>query len=114
MRSLIHFCPFCQGRLEVWVHEHRTIYGCINEKCILDDMPRYQATYNNYPTHLIGYTFMLDKYYIQISYLNRTTIIHRLEGCMLFDSIEIPRAFLIDFSDLDSFLAKIKTILTFS
>lgn len=114
MRSLIHFCPFCDDRLEIWPHEFHTIYGCINEKCINDDMLRYQVMYNNYPTVLMGYTFMLDKYYIQISYRNHNTTISRLEGCMLFDSIQVPAPLSVDFDDLNSFLNKIKTILVFS
>jgi hypothetical protein len=114
VRSLVHFCPFCDGRLEIWHHDFHTIYACCNEGCVNDDMPRYQATYNNYPTVLTGYIFMLDKYYVQISYANQITVISRLEACMLFDTMQLPRALSIDFEDLDTFLNKIKTILTFS
>jgi hypothetical protein len=114
MKGLIHFCPFCSGRLNIWVHEFYTSYGCVDDNCVNDDMPRYQITYNNYPTFLIGYTFMLDKYYIQINYPNQITTISRLEACFLFDNIELPTALIVDFNNLETLLNKIKTILTFS
>lgn len=57
---------------------------------------------------------MLDKYYIQISYLNNTTTVSRLEGCMLFDTIEIGKIFQLDFNYLDDYLDKIKTMLVLS
>lgn len=114
MRSLIHFCPFCNDRLEIWHNDYCTMYSCTNIDCINDDMPRYKVIYNNYPTYLTGYVFMLDKYYIQIDYTNQITVISRLEGCMLFNSIQVAAPLSVDFDDLDAFLDKIKTILIFS
>lgn len=114
MKSWIHFCPFCSNRLEIWPSVYHTTYACINEGCVVDDMPRYQVTYNSYPTKLLSTTFMLDKYYIQISHLNNTTTISILEGCLLLNTIEIPKLFPLDFEQIDEYLKKIKTILVFS
>lgn len=107
-------CPFCKQRLKIWPSEWHTNYGCDNPKCVQEDMPRYQVTYNNYPTSLASRCFMMDNLYIRIDYPNNCTIISKLDSCFLFDSVQIPRALDISLKDPYSALKKIKMLMTFS
>ncbi len=84
------------------------------EKCVVDEVARYQVSYKNYPTIIQSKAFVLDKYYVQIDYLQSKTIISTLEICFLIDSVEIPRILDVDFKSLDITLDKIKTLLIFS
>lgn len=107
-------CPFCHSRLQVWVFPFHTTYGCDASMCVNDDMPRYQITYNNYPTSLLSRVFMIDDYYIKIDYVNQKTIISILEACFLMATIELPRIFHFNKENPADILAKIKTLLIFS
>ncbi len=107
-------CPFCSSKLQGWTHSFHTTYACIAEECIVDGMPRYQIGYNNYPTKLSFRTFMLDKYYVQINYENKATIISILEACFLLDSLEISRVLEVDFKNMDALLTKVKMLVLFS
>lgn len=107
-------CPLCLSRLEVWPFPFHTTYGCIAKECVNDDMPRYQVTYNNYPTYLVSRVFMLDPYYIIVNYRDNCTVISKLEACLLFDSVQIPRALDIDLKRPLDIVPKIKTLMIFS
>jgi hypothetical protein len=107
-------CPFCQSRLKVWPDIFRTSYGCDNPKCEQDAMPRYIVGYNNYPTYLVTRTLMIDDCYIQIDYRNKCTVISKLIGYILLDSVQIPRALDIDLKNPRSIMIKIHTLMTFS
>jgi phenolic acid decarboxylase len=107
-------CPFCNMRLQVWQHAFETIYACVENNCIVDDMPRYQIAYNNYPTYLLFKTFMLNNFYVQINYSDNETVISRLKACFLFDTIKLRRALSVDFNNLQDLIDKINTLLIFS
>lgn len=107
-------CPFCGSKLEVWTDVLHTVYGCAASGCVNDDMPRYMAKYNNYPTYLVSKTFMMDDLYIQVDYKQNYTIIHRLEACCLFDSVQIPRALDVSMKNPKDIIPKIRILMTFS
>lgn len=87
----------------------------MDKDCINDDMPRYQVTYNNYPTFLISRVFMFEMvYYVIVNYRDNCTVISKLMACVLLDSIQIPRALEIDLSNPHAIMPKIKTLMTFS
>ncbi len=93
---------------------YHTTYGCDSVVCAVDDMPRYQISFNNYPTYLLSKTFMLDNFYVQINYYANETVISKLEACFLFDTVILPKALPVDFHKLQDFLNKINTLLIFS
>jgi hypothetical protein len=108
-------CPFCHSRLEVWPFQFHTTYGCVAEECVNDDMPRYQITYNNYPTFLISRVFMFNKdIYVVVNYRDNCTVISKLEACLLFDTVQIPRALDVDLKRPFDILPKIRTLMVFS
>lgn len=107
-------CPFCKEKLKVWRHDLHTTYGCDKEDCAVDDMPRYQISYWNYPTRLVGCTFMLDQYYIQVNYEAKQTTISTLYVCFLKDPITIPAVLAVNFKKQEEMLHKIRTWLLFS
>ncbi len=108
-------CAFCKSKLDVWPYPLHTTYGCMNKDCINDDMPRYQVTYNNYPTFLISRTFMFkDDWNIIVNYRDNCTIVSKLMACIIYDSVQIPRALDVDLSNPYSIIPKIKTLMTFS
>lgn len=107
-------CPFCSNRLSIWKAALHTTYGCMMAGCEVGGMTRYQVTYLNYPTRLLSKTFMLDKFYIQINYDSKKTVISILEACFLLESIEVNRAMEIDFSRSEELVDKIKMLYLFS
>jgi hypothetical protein len=107
-------CPFCRVRLTSYHYPTHAAYVCEDAGCINDDMPRYQVSYNNYPTCLISRTFMLDKYYIHIDYKQDTTTISVLEACFLLDSVRVAKALAINLNDIVTAAEKIKTLMVFS
>jgi hypothetical protein len=107
-------CPFCKARLQVWQEMFHTTYGCNQIGCVVDDMPRYQITFNNYPTYLLSKTFILDKYYIQIDYPNNKTTVSKLVACFLIDTIQLERCLAVNFNNPQDLINKINTLLIFS
>lgn len=107
-------CPFCRTRLTVFEYPSHTVQLCENHGCMNDDMTRYSVSYNNYPTFLQSRIFMMDKFYIQIDYRNNKTIISKLEACFLFDSIQLPKAIVVDLKNPFKILPKIKILMMFS
>src|SRR5574338_970545 len=106
-------CAFCKSRLEVWPFPFHTTYGCIAKDCVNGDMPRYQITYNNYPTFLISRVFMFGtNYYVIVNYRDKCTVISKLEACVLTSSFRIPRALDIDLHNPYNSLPKLKTLMT--
>lgn len=112
MRVPVHFCPFCKARLSIFDNGEWNTYICL--ACQEHDVMKYRVDYWKYPTRLMAHAFTLDKYYVQISYVNKNIIVSRLEACMLFDSIQINKLIPIDFYNTQDFLNRIKTFLTLS
>jgi hypothetical protein len=107
-------CPLCKAKLIVLEFDSYNAYACANEACANDDMPRYIAEYNNYPTYLISRALMIDKYHILINYPNNKTTISVLEACILLDPVVIPKALYINLKDPYSIINKLKTLMLFS
>lgn len=107
-------CCFCSNRMRVYTHHFHLTLACVHKGCVVDDMSRYEITYNNYPTYLLSRNIILNNFYIQIDYRNNKTIISRLAACFLVDSIEIPKALSLDTKNPYDLLTKIKTLMVFS
>lgn len=107
-------CPLCHAKLKIWVEDYYTNYSCIAPDCINDDMPRYIAKYNNYPTYLLSRALMLGKYHIVIDYINKTTTISVLMACLLLDSVTIHKVLSINLKRPYDIIHKIKTLMIFS
>ena len=119
-------CPFCSedlrysdgaigrlGKVETeWDH-----FFCDNTECMNDDMPRYQINYHkkskgyNSP---LSVAFMIGIYYVQVDYKDNVTILSKLEGPLLLDSVTIPKALVFDMSALQIVENRVKTLLLFS
>lgn len=107
-------CPFCRSRMRAQAYDIYTTFICLESGCINDDMPRYQVVYKNYPTMLWSKTYMLDKYYIQVDFLEKITKISVLDTIILLDTIIIPHAINFDLSDIPIAAQKIRTLMVFS
>lgn len=107
-------CLFCRCTLQLDERDSHIVYWCDDSTCMVDDMIRYQAMYNKYPTYIVMHKVMLDKYYLVIDYFQKTTTISILEKCVLVDSVTIPRVLPIDFKNPNSVIGKIKTLMLFS
>lgn len=107
-------CPFCRSRMSAQAYDFYTTFICLDKSCLNDDMPRYQAVYKNYPTMLWSKTYMLDKYYIQVDFLENTTIVSVLDVVILLDKVTIPHAINLDLKDIPVAANKIKKLMIFS
>lgn len=107
-------CVMCFNKLTAYVYPNHTCYSCINKDCLNDDMPRYEITYNNYPTYLLSEIFMFDDYYINVSYKDKETAISKLVGCILLGTIRVPSIIKIDRKHPQNSLDRIRNLLVFS
>lgn len=107
-------CPFCKNKLELYVYRYNSAYSCENKNCLNDDMTRFQVSYNNYPTFLLSMAFMLDNYYAQIDFVNKVTLISKLEAFFLFDTVQIPVILKFNYKFPEENLKRIKNLLVFT
>lgn len=95
-------------------HHWHISYICWSDECVASDVSRYETQYNKYPTYLITRFLRLDDQYIQIDYRNNKTVISRIEACVLFDIVEVPRALELDIKNPYELLKKVRTLMVFS
>lgn len=109
-------CPFCDSLLDKYEFEGHVAYECENKACMNDDMPRYKMVFIHGRKLSETVMFQEEGLYVQIDHTGRT-IISKLEACVLFDSITLPKA--LDFNKyeydcLEKLLNKIKMLMVFS
>jgi hypothetical protein len=109
-------CPFCKSELicTTTFLPGEEFYYCNNGDCSIDDMARYQITYQSSDPNPISCAFALDDYYVNVNYRNNTTTLSKLYVVILLDSITVEKAIHFDMTDLPGVLEKVKTLLLFS
>lgn len=107
-------CPFCHSELVCSEGTFTMDSMCTAEGCINDDMPRIILKYNKATNDLIAGEFMLADLYVAVDYKQDYTVISKLEACVLFDSVQIPKALDIDLNNPNAILPKIRTLMIFS
>lgn len=92
-----------------------TSYYCAAEACIVGgDMPRFQAIYQNYPTKLIRQTVMFEKHYLVLDYETNVTTVSKLDYCIRFDPVDVPRIIKVDYNNPQNTIEKLETLMLFS
>lgn len=107
-------CPFCHSKLKPYRAVFHTAYSCEAEKCLNDEMSRYEATYNNYPTYILSRVFMFDKHYIHVDYKAQRTEISKIDSCILMDVVVIPGVLHVNLKQPHDILKRIKMLMVFS
>ena len=120
-------CPFCKVALrkaEGCIDRYNIIqptwnhYFCDESDCMNDDMTRYSINYDRDPNQedceKTSCNFMIDSYYVQIDWVEDTSVLSTLNGPILLGSVTLPKALDLDMNDLASVIKRIKTLLVFS
>ena len=77
-------------------------------------MNKYSVTLFKNPIRICSRAMWLDNFYIQMDYINKHTIISKIEVCFLCDTVQINKLLPLNVDNPYEMLDKIKTLLLFS
>jgi hypothetical protein len=112
-------CPFCNNLCTKYINSLCSEgFVCYHESCKINDIPKYHAAFTSNeiskPKSIALENIIVGQYYVELNYRFNTTKISRLEACLLYGTILVPRVLKFDPNHQEEYLEKIKTILLFS
>jgi hypothetical protein len=106
-------CYFCDKILFARKTFKETILSCESYRCQTHQIPRYQVIMSD-DGYKIYEAFAIDKYYIQIDFIKKTTNISLLHIVILTGIVNLNYPIKFDLSDYNKTLNKIKTLIILS
>src|SRR5277367_5390897 len=108
-------CPFCDLPMNEYGFSNLTISRmCEDKTCMFHKMPRYKMRMDARTDFKLSETIIMDPFYIEIDFLQKTTMISKLDVVMLSDTVKIAHALYLDLQNYPATLTKIKLLVTFS
>lgn len=105
-------CLLCNNRCTKYINKFNTTFLC--NDCTIDDMSKYMVTFSKSPVRLISRTLWLNEFYVQLDYINKCTVISKIVGCFLCDTVQINKLIPLDTTNPYSMTNKIKTFIILS
>lgn len=106
------YCILCNSKCIKSVYDTRIYFSC--ENCMENGMSKYLLGFLKGPIRLMTRTIWLNNLYIQIDYINKCTVLSKIDGCFLLDTVQINKLFPLDIKNPFDIVSKIKALLLFS
>lgn len=116
------FCPFCQAKLwetglyrstENFDKDWTTDYCCRNDKCFINNFPRYRCSFDP-SIGLLKEEYALDSFYVKVDRLTHQTSIFRLNYAVIEDQVTVARLIWLNSTNSQETLDKLKICVIFS
>lgn len=108
-------CPFCGLPMNEYGFSNLSVsYMCEDKRCMFHKMPRYKMRMDGRTSFKLSEVIIMDPFYVEIDFLQKTTMISKLDVVMLSDTVKIAHALHLDLQNYSAALTKIRLLVTFS
>jgi hypothetical protein len=108
-------CPLCGLVMNEYnLSNLSTSHMCEDKSCMFHKMPRYKIRLDARTNLRLSEIIIMDPFYVEIDFLQKTTKISKLDVVMLSDTIYIAHALHLDLQNYSAALDKIRLLVTFS